>query len=856
MEREIDATEEDSQEFEGRCDAELRALQQDERELERAQGDLQEAIRPLTSRKSGSPLNVPAHLDESESEPAFRLSQNTPSTREKSVSRAATPVEVKRMQEKLEEATTKHAEELKQRDEKLAKLEEEARAREARLDEKLAKLEQEARAREARLAEFAQREKEREAKYLMLDETLARSQEAPARAAEHHELKAENRQLDTAGNDDVALDEPKNEKIRQLLVNEIRAQQLSEVDVFDRIAGFSAEMSLFDFRSAVAQLNYQSSLISEQNISRAQVDDLFGLLSRGNPVTSDLRCESGISDLSTNQFVKSAPSYSKPAAGISRQKWCCWLQHSKPANFSSEHSTLLKDASIGISAEKSDPGWGDWCEYPENSFGSGEDGSKNVTFRSTKPCRSRGYYELTVTKKSLSQSSFGFVSGDFQGTDDRAVGEDEHGWGIDAGERTRRHMGMFGDYPCEWKENDVVGFACDLESQKIFVSLNGSCRPPNGLVFRLSAGSLKNGIYAAFTCRREDGDQALSTLELGMPGFKYKPPWLHEDGFDRFHAIYCKTDDARRSRTIRAILVGIKVNGNFKSCSGPNKSPWVVTEDQLKINALKVKIREWQLDISQTDLGDLLSQMKLDANTSIRRDTWDTAIEKEKDACTDLVRILSIVASALVWDVRTVRSAFPFRSGNTKSPIPELIEKRDLIDLNDDLQLCLSDREVTTWFDYMDSSHSGRVSMHSWELAIEPFYRAISVMGLALLKSKDAAQQQFEQLDVDDNGRLTLSELKKVVEDPTLAPSIKCFQGPLKDQESLLVHIEIFYYHMTHFAGASLLLAIALMPYSIACLPCKLCSFSVWDGLLGRAWLAHITTMHRPRSVRVLSAVV
>ena len=121
-------------------------------------------------------------------------------------------------------------------------------------------------------------------------------------------------------------------------------------------------------------------------------------------------------------------------------------------------------------------------------------------------------------------------------------------------------------------------------------------------------------------------------------------------------------------------------------------------------------------DLSPEDVCDLITHVPA---------TEDRYIQK-------LVRILTIVASALVWDVRSVSSAYPswkIPENERGTLVPETISKRDLIEMNDSWQFCLSILEVDLLFEYLDSSQNGQINLQSWSRALVPFYTAIKAMG-------------------------------------------------------------------------------------------------------------------------------
>jgi hypothetical protein len=105
---------------------------------------------------------------------------------------------------------------------------------------------------------------------------------------------------------------------------------------------------------------------------------------------------------------------------------------------------------------------------------------------------------------------------------------------------------------------------------------------------------------------------------------------------------------------------------------------------------LEAMVRVWQLDLSAQDMHDLISELSPNGN-SISRKLWQNAIVSEQTARDCLVRVLTIVASALLWDVRTVHDSFPSKTseGVHASDIPNFISKMDLTETNDSWQVTI-----------------------------------------------------------------------------------------------------------------------------------------------------------------------
>jgi len=186
----------------------------------------------------------------------------------------------------------------------------------------------------------------------------------------------------------------------------------------------------------------------------------------------------------------------------------------------------------------------------------------------------------------------------------------------------------------------------------------------------------------------------------------------------------------------------------------------------------------WRLDISADDLKILKSHLTGGASTdSITRDSWDAVLEPEQASILTLMNTLTVVASALWWDVRSVWDAYPLTTvGERKSLVPETISLDDFKDTNDVWQFCLSDEQVALLFQYMDSSNNGRVSRRSWVAAIEPFYAVIVAM----------CHCSIQQLN---------SEILSISVPPS---SLSEFKSKFQSEHEGLpsAHIRIFYDHL------------------------------------------------------------
>ena len=153
--------------------------------------------------------------------------------------------------------------------------------------------------------------------------------------------------------------------------------------------------------------------------------------------------------------------------------------------------------------------------------------------------------------------------------------------------------------------------------------------------------------------------------------------------------------------------------------------------------------QEWNLDVSTEDLRLLVVRLSPSENR-VNKDNWQAAMKTEEIAAERLVSILTIVASALLWDVSTVSDSFPSTAANAsdKSILPEFVSEKDLTAMNDCWQLCLSDQDMIMWHQLLDSSQNNQISRQSWSRSLEPFYAVINTMGHCmnrLLKQADMA---------------------------------------------------------------------------------------------------------------------
>ena len=252
-----------------------------------------------------------------------------------------------------------------------------------------------------------------------------------------------------------------------------------------------------------------------------------------------------------------------------------------------------------------------------------------------------------------------------------------------------------------------------------------------------------------------------------------------------------KTPEERRSRSMRVFSVARALQ-----CSGGSLKDLDFFNEQCSdfpTTDLDAVVREWQLDLSTKDVRELVSYLSSTDASRISRSRWCAAMKAERIAVASLIRALTVVASALLWDVRTVYHAFPGKDpqGASTKLARETISKADLVEMNDSYQFCLSERELDVWFRYLDASHSGRIGLRSWLRALSPFQAAINAMGRPLRRllgtKACTAVELFAAFDKDKDGKLTLPELETSL------------QSELAGLDYPQEHVRIFHRHLTYF---------------------------------------------------------
>jgi hypothetical protein len=150
---------------------------------------------------------------------------------------------------------------------------------------------------------------------------------------------------------------------------------------------------------------------------------------------------------------------------------------------------------------------------------------RNCTVRSRQQCPvgSKAYYELELKTafgkyETAFQVRFGFAPAAFALQRGQRVGDTAGSWVVN-NYKVKFNQGDREEYPCQWKQGDVIGLACDLQAMQMLVSVNGSFVAPNGHVFDLAPDAVRSGLFAAFS-----GELGTVGYNLGEVPFKYNPP--------------------------------------------------------------------------------------------------------------------------------------------------------------------------------------------------------------------------------------------------------------------------------------------------------------------------------------------
>jgi hypothetical protein len=121
---------------------------------------------------------------------------------------------------------------------------------------------------------------------------------------------------------------------------------------------------------------------------------------------------------------------------------------------------------------------------------------------------------------------------------DESVGDDS--WVVDGKKKSTpstraknkytKHKGKIGRYKCDqWKNGDVIGLACDLDTMQVHVSLNGSFAAPHGVVFVLAPEAVGDGLVAAFS-----GSYSKVRYNVCEAPFRHTPPAVDFQAYAAF----------------------------------------------------------------------------------------------------------------------------------------------------------------------------------------------------------------------------------------------------------------------------------------------------------------------------------
>ncbi len=133
------------------------------------------------------------------------------------------------------------------------------------------------------------------------------------------------------------------------------------------------------------------------------------------------------------------------------------------------------------------------------------------------------YYELHIKHIRGQAALFGWATKDFASSpsldgEEQLVGGNAFSWGIDGVRVVKCANDVEGSaFGVEWKEDDVLGLACDMVNKSVSFSVNGSFEPPLGLAFQTIAA---DSIAPAFTA--SSGFKVVANF--GQLPLKHAPP--------------------------------------------------------------------------------------------------------------------------------------------------------------------------------------------------------------------------------------------------------------------------------------------------------------------------------------------
>ena len=132
------------------------------------------------------------------------------------------------------------------------------------------------------------------------------------------------------------------------------------------------------------------------------------------------------------------------------------------------------------------------------------------------------YYEVTIMADQIAQ--IGWSSKSYRGRSDGGlgVGDDPFSWGYD-GRRVRKWFNGSHSWGRRWKEGDIVGVLCDLDTKVISFTLNGDSGSGMGVAFG-NIGTVDSWVRPMFTI--EDGAELkvnFGTTDVMRAMMKFKP---------------------------------------------------------------------------------------------------------------------------------------------------------------------------------------------------------------------------------------------------------------------------------------------------------------------------------------------
>jgi ankyrin repeat protein len=142
------------------------------------------------------------------------------------------------------------------------------------------------------------------------------------------------------------------------------------------------------------------------------------------------------------------------------------------------------------------------------------------------PQGKKGYYELEVSSfEDYFCCQIGFCTEEFSpyfGQIQNGCGDDAFSWGVDGCRMLKWFDGSNEKFGSLWKIGDVIGFACDLQSNKFQVSVNGDWEEPNGQVYDFPSNI--QGLFPTIS-----GLNMKFVYNFGQENSSFRFPRPHED---------------------------------------------------------------------------------------------------------------------------------------------------------------------------------------------------------------------------------------------------------------------------------------------------------------------------------------